>query len=229
MKKDSPLGSAPRMIEFGNNIIRIENVGFFYPMTPEKMVLDNISLTLKKGEIVCLVGSNGCGKTTLLNLIAGFLRPTNGKIFFGNGNNFASMVFQQLGLLEWKNVQQNIEFALLPQKLTREERTNRVNDCLKLCKLENEKEKLPKELSGGMKQRTAIARALAPQPAILLLDESFSALDLETRKELQKDLFTIAKKTKISVILVTHHLDEVLQYADCLLTLDKGTIISERL
>jgi NitT/TauT family transport system ATP-binding protein len=206
----------------------VRNVSFAYPSKPGQKILNNVSFQVKKSEIVCLAGPNGCGKTTLINLIAGFLKPDKGEIRLNSNNGFASVVFQQLGLLDWKNAQENIELALLPKKMSKEERSKAVHDCLKLCRIEAEKSKLPKELSGGMKQRVAIARAIAPRPALLLLDEPFSSLDRQTRILLQKDLFKIAHATETSVILVTHHLGEVMRYANQVLFLNNGRITSKK-
>ncbi len=214
------------MAEANNFSVKIKNLVFAYPNKPESKILDNASLAIKKSEIVCLVGENGCGKTTLISLIAGFLPPNSGTISFGGKRSFATVVFQQLGLLEWKTAQQNIELALLSSSMRASKKEKIVQDCLRVCKLEKEKDKLPKELSGGMKQRVAIARALCAQPALLLLDEPFSSLDSETRKELQEDIFRIARKTKTSIILVTHHLNEVLKQADRTLVLENGKIYS---
>jgi len=216
------------MSEAGDFSVKIKNLRFAYPNKPERKILGNVSFTIKKSEIVCLVGENGCGKTTLISLIAGFLHPISGAIIFGSKQGFATVVFQQLGLLDWKTAQQNIELALLSSGVPAGEKEKIVLNCLRVCKLENEKDKLPKELSGGMKQRVAIARALAPNPTLLLLDEPFSSLDSETRKELQHDLFRIARETKTSVILVTHHLEETIRHADRLLLIKNGAI-SEKL
>jgi ABC-type nitrate/sulfonate/bicarbonate transport system ATPase subunit len=203
--------------------LSLENVSFAYPESNAN-VIENVSFGLSQGEIICLTGENGSGKTTILNLIAGFSKPSNGKIFFHEKNSHASLVFQQLGLLEWKTAKENIELALLSKNLSPEEKENIVLDSLKICRIESEKNKFPKELSGGMKQRVAIARALASKPSILLLDEPFSALDSRTRKELQKDIFKIARKTKTSIIIVTHHLDETIDFADRILKINKKSI-----
>lgn len=210
------------MTESGRISLEVRNVGFSYPHSNVK-VLAKVSFEVREGEIVCIAGLNGCGKTTLLNLIAGFLKPNSGEVRFRN-NGFCRIVFQQLGLLDWKTAKENIELALLSSKIPSQEKNKIVSDCLKLCRLETEKDKLPKELSGGMKQRVAVCRALAARPNLLLLDEPFSSLDEQTRRKLQKDIFRIARKTKTSVIIVTHHLNETLKHADRFLELSNGII-----
>lgn len=210
------------MPESGQVSLEVRNASFSYPNSNVK-VLDKVSFEVREGEIVCIAGPNGCGKTTLLNLIAGFLKPNSGEVRFHN-NGFCRIVFQQLGLLDWKTAKENVELALLSQGLAKEPREKIVQDCLKLCRLESEEGKLPKELSGGMKQRVAICRALAARPSLLLLDEPFSSLDQQTRRRLQKDIFRIARETKTSVIIVTHHLSETLRHADRFLELGNGRI-----
>lgn len=209
------------------NCLTIQEVSFSYDSNAAENVIDKVSFTLNKGEILSVIGPNACGKTTLINLIAGFLQPTSGKIIHTHDQlAFATIVFQSPGLLDWKNAQKNVELALLAIQPDPQKRAETAQECLQLCQAYSERKKLPKELSGGMKQRVAIARALAPNPSVLLMDEPFSALDFRTRFELQKELTHIAKSKKIAIIIVSHHLEETIQFSDRLLIL-KNKVIAE--
>lgn len=194
----------------------LENISKSYQTTPHKWAVKDISLTVTEGEFFCLVGSSGCGKSTLLKMIAGIEKPTSGSV---NKPSNISMVFQSGALLPWLTVEDNIAFGL---KMLGE-KTN-ISDYIKMVGLEGFNKKYPRELSGGQKQRVGIARALAVKPEVLLLDEPFSALDPLTTAELHQDLIKIWSDTKITIIMVSHLLEEAILLADRIGVMKDGEI-----
>lgn len=202
--------------------LKVKGLGFSYPDAPEKKILSDVSFQIGKGEIVALVGENGCGKSTLFNLIAGFMEPTSGNIKFGDNKN-ASMVFQESSLLDWKSSFENIEFGLLADEDNELNRKRRVEEVIKLLNLNEHKEKFPSQLSGGLKQRVAIGRALAPDPNLILFDEPFSALDNEVKKELIREIREILIGQDKSAIFITHNIEEALAFADRILVINPKT------
>lgn len=203
--------------------IEIKNLSYHYD--EDNRILDKLNFHIEEGEIVSIIGPNGCGKTTLINLIAGFINPTTGKIVYHNKTEsglFSSVVFQDSALLEWKSVFRNVELSLISNIKDPLERKKITKEYLRLLGIIDHHDKLPKELSGGLKQRTAIARALAPNPRLLLLDEPFSSLDLPTKESLKRDLLGIIKKDNKSVIMVTHDIDEAIMFSDKILLLLNG-------
>jgi NitT/TauT family transport system ATP-binding protein len=180
-------------------------------------VLDDINLTVAEGEFLCIVGPSGCGKSTLLSTIAGFLAPTSGEIKI-DGEPVSGpdprriFVFQERGVFPWLTVEGNIEFGLF--RLSRAEREQRVTHYVKMVGLEGFEKAYPAELSGGMKQRLEVARALAVNPDMLLLDEPFGALDSITRLTMRGELLRIWEAERNTVIFVTHDIEEAVQLAD---------------
>lgn len=171
------------------------------------------------GEFVCVLGPSGCGKTTLLRIIAGLEEPTSGKILLKNKEitgpgSDRGMVFQEFGLFPWRSVRKNIEFGLEIRKIPKEERRAISDRYIDLVGLKGFETSHPNELSGGMKQRVGIARALANDPAILLMDEPFGALDAQTRNLMQKELLRIWSEMKKTVVFITHSVDEAVFVAD---------------
>jgi nitrate/nitrite transport system ATP-binding protein len=194
------------------------------------LALDSISLHVEKNEFVCLVGHSGCGKSTLLNLIAGLLMPTAGTItcerkpIRGPGPDRA-MVFQSHALLPWMTCYENVHLAVkqvFGRTLPRAELAAKVEEALTLVHLEHAMHKYPFEISGGMKQRVGIARALAAAPRVLLLDEPFGALDALTRASLQDELIRIVESIRSTVVMVTHDIDEALLLADRVMMMTTG-------
>ena len=182
-------------------------------------VLEDVSLDICKGELIVLLGPSGCGKSTLLNVIAGFLQPTTGQVLHegvpvSKPDRRRTVVFQDYALFPWMTIEKNVEFGLKAQGIAHAERTRIARDFLALVKLSGFEDHYPYEISGGMKQRAAIARALAPDPDILLMDEPFGALDAQTRVLLQEELVRIAAATKRTVVFVTHSIDEAVFLAD---------------
>jgi NitT/TauT family transport system ATP-binding protein len=179
------------------------------------LALDGVSMDVTAGELVCLLGSSGCGKTTLLNIIAGLEQPTggevrvDGEVVIGPGAD-RGVVFQGYSLFPWRTVAQNIEFGLEVARISKDQRRKRVAALLGIMNLGEHAGKLPRELSGGMRQRVAIGRALAPEPDVLLLDEPFAALDAQTRRSMQDFLLTLWKRTGCTIVMVTHDVEEAI-------------------
>jgi NitT/TauT family transport system ATP-binding protein len=171
------------------------------------------------GEFVCVLGPSGCGKTTLLRIIAGLEEPTGGTILLNNKEitgpgSDRGMVFQEFGLFPWRTVRKNIEFGIEIRKVEKEERRKISDKYIDLVGLKGFENSHPYELSGGMKQRVGIARALANDPEILLMDEPFGALDAQTRNLMQKELLRIWSEMKKTVVFITHSVDEAVFVAD---------------
>jgi NitT/TauT family transport system ATP-binding protein len=186
-------------------------------------------------EFLCVVGQSGCGKTTMLNIVAGFLAPTSGEILIGGkavtGRGFdRGVVFQDFAqLFPWRTARRNVEFGLEMKGVSRAERAETAMNFLRLVGLERFARAYPHELSGGMQQRTAIARALAYNPAVLLMDEPFAALDALTRDEMQRFLVDVWRETKKTVVYVTHNVAEAVYLADriAIFTPHPGTVKAE--
>ena len=198
--------------------LSVEHVGMIFERDGKSThVLNDINLEVGTGEFVCLLGPSGCGKTTLLNAMAGFLSPTSGEIKV-NGEVVRKpdprriFVFQERGVFPWLTVEGNIGFGL--SKLARAERDKRIAHYVKMVGLEGFEKTYPQELSGGMKQRLEVARALAVNPDMLLLDEPFGALDSITRLIMRKELLRIWDAERKTIAFVTHDIDEAVQLAD---------------
>ena len=194
----------------------------------ELSVLENINLTINDGELVCLLGPSGCGKTTLLRLIAGLDHPTSGEIV-ANGevvkkpSGDRAVIFQQYSLFPWLTVLQNVTFGLeMTTKNSKEENIAAAERYLKSVGLIDFKDSYPHELSGGMKQRVAIIRSLLNHSPILLMDEPFSALDMQNRHKLQEQLIGVWKRFENTIVFVTHDVDEAVFLADKIVILDKN-------
>jgi NitT/TauT family transport system ATP-binding protein len=180
-------------------------------------VLEDINVEVSDGEFICLVGPSGCGKSTLLNLMGGFLAPTSGSISIdGNAVDGPDprriLVFQERGVFPWLTVEGNIAFGL--SKLSRAERDERIAHYVQLVRLQGFEHSYPSDLSGGMKQRLQVARALAVNPDVLYLDEPFGALDSVTRHIMRGELLRIWQEERRTIIFVTHDIDEAVQLAD---------------
>ncbi|HEX6958854.1 MAG TPA: ABC transporter ATP-binding protein [Ferrovibrio sp.] len=201
----------------------LEEVGYAYGDLP---VLDKISFSVAEGETAALIGPSGCGKSTLLNLVGGLLQQQRGRIAShgapppGCLNPF-TFVFQDFALLPWRSVAGNVALALEHHRLSRAERDGRVAEVLKLCGLADFADALPKQLSGGMRQRVGIARAIAVKPAVLLMDEPLSALDAQTRELLMEDLVSIWGRERTTTLYVTHNLAEAVRLADHVVVLSR--------
>lgn len=177
------------------------------------LVLDGVDIRVDRGELVALVGASGCGKSTLLSIVAGLVPPTDGEVLLdgrpvtGPGPD-RGLVFQSYTLYPWRTVRENVAFGLELKKMGKTEIRERVDRYLAVVGLTRFANSLPKELSGGMKQRTAIARAMANEPEVLLLDEPFGALDSQTRGLMQEFLLDVWRTTATTILLVTHDVEE---------------------
>ena len=188
-------------------------------------VLQDINLTVNKEEFVELVGPSGCGKSTLLNIASGLLEPTSGTVKFteveAGYEPRMSIVFQETGLFPWRNVHDNIAFGLETAGMPVNEREERIKHYIELVGLKGFEKSFPHQLSGGMRQRVGIARALAIEPDLLLMDEPFSALDAQTRTIMQEELVTLWEKTRLTTLYVTHNIQEAVMLADRVVLLSR--------
>lgn len=213
-------------------VFEVKNLSFIYP---DKIVLENINLSLKKGEILAIVGESGVGKSTLLNLAAGLIEPTNGKILLEEntlespkskliaGHHDIKLVAQDYRLNPNFTVWENIAYSL--RTYTKAFQNERVSELLTAFGIADLKDKLPKQISGGEKQRTAIAKAIADVPKVLLLDEPFSNLDNINKQKLKKSLSQLIKNEGIACIFVTHDLLDAIQIADNIGVILEGKLL----
>ncbi|MCY6482890.1 ABC transporter ATP-binding protein [Clostridium aestuarii] len=213
--------------------IEIKNLNFKYKNSEEN-VIKNFSLNIKQGEIVCILGESGCGKSTILRLVSGLEEALSGTIkidgkvmvddstFIYPEKRGIGMVFQDYALFPHMTVEENIKFGL--KKILRSEKKKRLEEVLKLVNLQGYEKRYPYELSGGQQQRVALARAIAPQPALILLDEPFSNLDAHLQKKIRNELKQIIKQTGITSIFVTHDEEDAKAIADQVIVLTKGKI-----
>jgi nitrate/nitrite transport system ATP-binding protein len=227
---DQPLGPMP------TPFLEIENLTKAFPKENSKsngagetIVLDQINLSLGEQEFVTIVGHSGCGKSTLLRLVAGLDRPTSGHLTLqGKPIRKPSaermMVFQQYCLLPWLTVRQNIRLAIdeVFSQLSKTEKVNLVEEHMAMVNLSAAADKYPDQLSGGMKQRVGIARALAVRPKILLMDEPFGALDALTRGKLQQQVLKLWESQRQAVIMITHDIDEAIYMSDRIVLMTNG-------
>jgi len=225
--------SAPKTTQ-NQPFLVIEDVSKVYP-TPKGTytVLEGVNLTVNEGEFICVIGHSGCGKSTLLNMVSGFITPSSGRVEL---NSVAitkpgpdrMVVFQNYALLPWKTAFENVYIAVnavYPNKPEAEKRAI-VREHLAMVGLTEAADKKPPQLSGGMKQRVSIARALAIRPQVLILDEPFGALDAITKEELQEELLKIWNDHRCTVLMITHDIDEALFLADRLVMMTNGPAAS---
>lgn len=215
----------------------IKNVSKFFGSTH---ALKSITLSIKTGEFIAILGPSGCGKTTLLKLLAGFDTPSEGEIFIDHQlvseknqstppeKRNIGMVFQSFALWPHMNVKDHIRFPLLHHRFLQDDLKinieNRLKEVLNIVELQSFAERMPHELSGGQKQRVALARAIAPKPALLLMDEPLSSLDAELRMEMRREIQSLHKVTRASIVYVTHDQDEALALADRIVVMNNGQI-----
>ena len=212
------------------NIISLKNI--IVEFEEGEKILKNISLDIKDKEFVTFLGPSGCGKTTTLRIIAGFLEPTSGDVFFDGQriNNLpphkrnVNTVFQRYALFPHLNVYENIAFGLRVKKVPEKEIVNRVGEMLEIVNLKGFEKRSVNRLSGGQQQRVAIARALVNRPKVLLLDEPLGALDLKLRKEMQIELRKIQQELELTFVYVTHDQEEALTMSDSIVVMNNGYI-----
>jgi len=212
-----------------NTIIALKNITVEFD---GEKVLDDLSLSIRDGEFVTLLGASGCGKTTLLRIIAGFLEPHQGEVFLSGQNMHGvppykrevNTIFQRYALFPHYNVFENIAYGLRVRKVPEEEIKAKVTEMLRIVNLQGFEKRSVTKLSGGQQQRVAIARALVLKPKVLLLDEPLAALDLKLRKDMQNELKNIQKQMGITFIFVTHDQEEALSMSDTVVVMNEGKI-----
>ena len=210
-----------------DGFLRVEKLGKSF--NAQRPVFSDVSFRLERGEFVCIIGHSGCGKTTILNVLAGLDTATSGNVFMDGREVIGpslerGVVFQSHALMPWLTVRKNIAFAVESRwpEWTRAQVSEAVVNVVELVGLSQAIDKLPSELSGGMKQRVGIARAFAIKPKMLLLDEPFGALDALTRGTIQEELISIVRKTQQTVFMITHDVDEAILLADRILLMKNG-------
>ncbi|PKM78278.1 MAG: ABC transporter ATP-binding protein [Firmicutes bacterium HGW-Firmicutes-15] len=201
-------------------LLKFENISkVFGKKELQNQVLSNISSSIKSQQFVTLLGPSGCGKTTLLNIIGGFLKPDAGQVILegkrvtGPGPE-RGFVFQNYALFPWMTVKDNILFPMKRQKMPAPQREDRVQELLSMANLEGKEHLYPHQLSGGMKQRTAVIRSIAYRPQVLLMDEPLGAVDFQMRQTLQEELESIFIRDKVTVMMVTHDVEEAVYMSD---------------
>jgi NitT/TauT family transport system ATP-binding protein len=209
-------------------ILDIQGVGKTYTLGDQRIeALRDANLTIKKGEFVCLIGASGCGKSTLLRIVAGFEKPTSGSALMwskpiGEPGPDRGMVFQDYGLFPWLTVRENIGFGPASRGLGKAQVRDTVERFVSLVGLTRFADAYPHQLSGGMKQRVAIARVLANDAEVVLMDEPFGALDAMTRERLQDELLELWQRTGLTVLFVTHSIEEAIFLADRVVVMEPG-------
>ncbi|MBI4451612.1 ABC transporter ATP-binding protein [Candidatus Woesearchaeota archaeon] len=207
------------------DVLEVEHVSKSFPAKKGSLkAIEAMHFDVRPGEFVCIIGPSGCGKSTLVRIMAGLVKPDNGYVWF-HGEQVRpqdpriAMVFQNFALFPWMSVQRNAEFGLLMQDMPASQRARTAAKYITMTGLRGFESKHPKELSGGMKQRVGIARALAVNPEVLLMDEPFSSLDAITADELRQDVLDIWKRQKATVVMVTHLVEEAALMADRIVVL----------
>ena len=215
-------------------IIGLSQVTFGY--SRKRLVLQDLTLSIRQGEFLTLLGPSGCGKSTILNLIAGFYKPLAGLVTHGGEpvkgpSERRGVVFQGNALFDWMTVEQNIAFGFRFQSLSKLEKQQKVKTIIQLVGLQGSERKYPYQLSGGMRQRVAVARSMVVQPYILLIDEPFAAVDVQTREGLQEELLKLHEQVSGAILFVTHSIEEAVFLSDRIVILDRnlGGIYDETL
>ena len=195
-----------------------------YKWFPGGIVLEDVSLTVEAGQFVCIVGPSGCGKTTLLRMMAGLAEIDHGRVAIGGAavtgpDPRVAVVFQHFGLFPWKSVYRNVALPLQLARVERTELDRRVSEAIRTVGLAGHERKYPAQLSGGMKQRAGLARALATAPDVLLMDEPFAAVDAQGREGPQEDLLALRDRLRQTIVFITHSIDEAITLGDRILVM----------
>ena len=214
-------GTSADALPSADGRIECENV---YKWFPGGIVLEDVSLTVEAGQFVCIVGPSGCGKTTLLRMMAGLAEIDHGRVAIGGAavtgpDRRVAVVFQHFGLFPWKSVYRNVALPLQLARVERTELDRRVSEAIRTVGLAGHERKYPAQLSGGMKQRAGLARALATAPDVLLMDEPFAAVDAQVREVLQEDLLALRDRLKQTIVFITHSIDEAITLGDRILVM----------
>lgn len=216
--------------------LKVDNVSKIFTDRPgeTQVVLENVSLEVNDGEFVSLLGPSGCGKTTLLTMMGGFQDSTSGAILLDGKpvegpSPERGYVFQNYALFPWMTVEKNVAYGLKFQNLPEEEKKTRVNNALEMAHLTEHRKKFPIQLSGGMQQRCAVARALVGRPKVLLLDEPLGAVDFQMRELMQNELERMVREAGITVVMVTHDVSESVFFSDRVIVFgrEKGQIVGD--
>lgn len=224
----SDITDAPRA---GGSGIECRNI---FKWFGESLIIENLDLSIKANEFVCIVGPSGCGKTTLLRMIAGLTEVDNGSIHIGGTAvtkplPTVGVVFQHFGLFPWKTVLKNVALPLRAAHISTADANQRAREAIELVGLKGSEHRYPSQLSGGMKQRAGLARALAIQPEVILLDEPFAAVDAQTREILQEELLSLWGSHQQTAVFITHSIDEAITLADRVIVMGAhpGRVVKE--
>ncbi len=216
-------------MKYKTPLLEIENLEKkFFSSTDEILVLDDVSFDVQKGDFVSILGPSGCGKTTLLSILTGLLKKTSGEVKINADNKSIGYLFQRDTLFEWRTILENCYLPLEIKNIKTIEHIQYVNYLLKEFDLWDFRDKYPKELSGGMRQRVALIRSLAIKPDLLFLDEPFSALDYQTKIKLSQDIFDSLKLLNKTAILVTHDIQEAISLSDKIVILSKRPTVVKK-
>ena len=225
MTRHLQLATLPDPSPHPKNILEIRGLCKAFSVNNANLsVLEQINFTVRRGELICIVGRSGCGKSTLLNILAGFTPPAGGQVLLKDRpvtkpGPDRCVVFQEDALFPWLTVQENVAFGLRGPKSKINKEAGRILEMVGLAEF---RDYLPREISGGMKQRAAVARVLILKPAVLLMDEPFAALDAQTREEMQNLLLMLWKNLSHTILFVTHDVQEAIRLADRILLMDKN-------
>lgn len=225
MIQTRPIESPSQLAPSGAPAVRLDGVSKIFPGNPMVRALNDVDLTVAPGEFVTVVGESGCGKSTLLNIVADLDRPSTGTI---ERSGPAALMFQDATLLPWLTARQNVELALRARGVGAADRRDQAEDLLHVVRLGDAGDKRPHELSGGMRQRVNLARCLAQNARIVLMDEPLGALDAMTRDHMHDEIERVSEDRNLTVLFVTHNMREAVRLADRVILMSRGRIVTEQ-
>ena len=225
MMQTRPVGSPVQPAPPGVPAVRLDGVSKIFSGTPMVRALNDVDLSIAPGEFVTVVGESGCGKSTLLNVVADLDQPTTGQI---ERSGPTALMFQDATLLPWLTARQNVELALEARGVPRSQRRDRAEDLLQVVRLGDAGTKRPHELSGGMRQRVNLARCLAQNAQIVLMDEPLGALDAMTRDHMHDEIERVSEERDLAVLFVTHNMREAVRLADRVILMARGRVVAEQ-